>query len=73
LNTSTVNFDSDSSSDYYDEKWDKMTRYLEFQEAYCNPSKYRGRCDPNNPELIEWFAKRKLTKRLENWGQMIVN
>lgn len=39
LNVSKLNFDRNPSSAYYDENWDKMTRYLEFQETYCIPTK----------------------------------
>lgn len=30
---------SEPSSSYYDLDWDKMTRYLDFQETYCIPTK----------------------------------
>ncbi|EFO26815.2 hypothetical protein LOAG_01669 [Loa loa] len=73
LNFSAHNFGLRPSSDYYNEKWDKMTRYLEFQETYCTPTKYKGKCDPKDPDLIAWFAKKKLSKRLKHWGEMIVN
>lgn len=39
LNLSAYDFGLQPSSDYYNEKWDKMTRYLEFQETYCIPTK----------------------------------
>ncbi|VDK49579.1 unnamed protein product [Anisakis simplex] len=67
------NFLSRPSSDFYTEDWDKMSRYLDFQETYCKPGKFTGDCDPNNPKLKEWFAKKRLTKRLQSWGEMIVN
>ncbi|OZC09291.1 GNT-I family protein [Onchocerca flexuosa] len=73
LNFSVHNFGLQPSSDYYNEKWDKMTRYLEFQETYCIPTKYNGKCDPNDPNLIAWFAKKRLSKRLKHWGEMIIN
>ncbi|KHN84784.1 Putative alpha-1,3-mannosyl-glycoprotein 2-beta-N-acetylglucosaminyltransferase [Toxocara canis] len=67
------NFTSRPTSDFYIEDWDKMTRYLDFQETYCKPGKFAGVCDPKNPELVEWFRKKRLTKRLQSWGEMIVN
>ncbi|KAL3990968.1 GNT-I family protein [Acanthocheilonema viteae] len=73
LNLSAHNFGLQPSSDYYNEEWDKMTRYLEFQETYCIPTKYNGKCDPKDPDLIAWFAKKRLSKRLKHWGEMIVN
>uniref|UniRef100_A0A1I8EI27 Alpha-1,3-mannosyl-glycoprotein 2-beta-N-acetylglucosaminyltransferase n=2 Tax=Wuchereria bancrofti TaxID=6293 RepID=A0A1I8EI27_WUCBA len=73
LNLSAPNFGLQPSSDYYNEKWDKMTRYLEFQETYCTPTKYNGKCDPKDPNLIAWFAKKRLSKRLKHWGEMIIN
>ncbi|VDN05761.1 unnamed protein product, partial [Thelazia callipaeda] len=73
LNSSDFNFNLLPSSAYYDEKWDKMTRYLEFQETFCKPTKYVGKCDPKDPDLIAWFKKKNLSKRLKNWGEMIVN
>uniref|UniRef100_F1KYW1 Alpha-1,3-mannosyl-glycoprotein 2-beta-N-acetylglucosaminyltransferase n=1 Tax=Ascaris suum TaxID=6253 RepID=F1KYW1_ASCSU len=68
-----LDFISQPSSAFYNTDWDKMTRYLDFQETYCRPGKFTGACDPNNPELKEWFKKKRLTKRLQSWGEMIVN
>ncbi|VDK85590.1 unnamed protein product [Litomosoides sigmodontis] len=73
LNLSAYEFGLQRSSDYYNEKWDKMTRYLEFQETYCIPTKYSGKCDPKDPDLIAWFTRKRLSKRLKHWGEMIVN
>uniref|UniRef100_A0A915PEF1 Alpha-1,3-mannosyl-glycoprotein 2-beta-N-acetylglucosaminyltransferase n=1 Tax=Setaria digitata TaxID=48799 RepID=A0A915PEF1_9BILA len=73
LNLSAHDFGLQLSSDYYNENWDKMTRYLEFQETYCIPTKFVGRCDPKDPDLIAWFTKKRLLKRLKHWGEMIVN
>lgn len=33
------NFTKFVSSDVYNDKWDKMTKFLEFQEIYCKPNK----------------------------------
>uniref|UniRef100_A0AC34RKS6 Alpha-1,3-mannosyl-glycoprotein 2-beta-N-acetylglucosaminyltransferase n=1 Tax=Panagrolaimus sp. JU765 TaxID=591449 RepID=A0AC34RKS6_9BILA len=63
---------SEPSSKLYSDEWDKMTRYLDFAEFYCKPSKWRGKCDPNDPEMILWFKNRGQTKRLKSWGEMIV-
>lgn len=73
LNAVSFKFGDLNSSAFYDEKWDKMTRYLEFKETYCVPTKFTGNCDPKDPVLIAWFAKKLLSKRLKQWGEMIVN
>lgn len=35
-----LDFISQPSSAFYNTDWDKMTRYLDFQETYCRPGKY---------------------------------
>ncbi|VDD96280.1 unnamed protein product [Enterobius vermicularis] len=62
-----------NSSEVYDEVWDKMTRFLDFEQLYCTAKKYTGKCDPKSKDLIAWFEKKKLLKRLTAWGEMIVN
>uniref|UniRef100_A0A914VHJ9 Alpha-1,3-mannosyl-glycoprotein 2-beta-N-acetylglucosaminyltransferase n=1 Tax=Plectus sambesii TaxID=2011161 RepID=A0A914VHJ9_9BILA len=57
----------------YNETWDDMNRYLEFAELFCRPGRYTGKCDPKDPEMIAWFAKRKQSKRLSEWKNLIVN
>lgn len=81
-----VPFGSMPSSKIYNDEWDQMNRYLDFSELYCKPGKYEikrvpidnstfrwtGKCDPNDPDMIEWFKKRNQSKRLAAWGKMIV-
>lgn len=66
-------FGLENSSDIYDEKWDKMTKFLDFEMLYCRAKKYTGKCDPKSKEMIAWFEKKKMSKRLAAWGDMIVN
>uniref|UniRef100_A0A0N5AZE7 Alpha-1,3-mannosyl-glycoprotein 2-beta-N-acetylglucosaminyltransferase n=1 Tax=Syphacia muris TaxID=451379 RepID=A0A0N5AZE7_9BILA len=66
-------FSKKNSSEVYDEDWDKMSKFLDFQQMYCTPSKFSGKCDPKSKEMHEWFKSRKILKRLEVWGDMIVN
>ncbi|KAH7725358.1 UDP-GlcNAc:a-3-D-mannoside-beta-1 [Aphelenchoides avenae] len=68
----TKPFGAVPSSSVYDEKWDLMSRYLDFAELYCRASRWTGKCDPKDPGMIEWFRKRNQMKRLEAWGEMIV-
>jgi alpha-1,3-mannosyl-glycoprotein beta-1,2-N-acetylglucosaminyltransferase len=65
-------FGTFSSQEIYDEKWDKMARYLDFSEFYCKPSRWTGTCDPKDPGMIDWFKRRNQLKRLNAWGKMIV-
>lgn len=60
------------TSELYNDDWDKMTRYLDFAEFYCKPTKWTGKCDPHDPDMVAWFQKRGQLKRLQNWGEMIV-
>ncbi|VDM58174.1 unnamed protein product [Angiostrongylus costaricensis] len=57
----------------YDPIRDFQLRYLEFAKVFCNSKMYTGICDPNSPEMIAWFVKKKWVKRLESYGKMIVN
>uniref|UniRef100_A0A0K0D660 Alpha-1,3-mannosyl-glycoprotein 2-beta-N-acetylglucosaminyltransferase n=1 Tax=Angiostrongylus cantonensis TaxID=6313 RepID=A0A0K0D660_ANGCA len=57
----------------YDPIRDFQLRYLEFAKVFCNSKMYTGICDPNSPEMIAWFVKKKWLKRLESYGKMIVN
>lgn len=66
-------FSRKNSSDVYDETWDKKTKFLDFEQLYCTPRKYTGKCDPKSKEMIEWFMAKKMLKRLAAWGDMIVN
>ncbi|TMS35428.1 hypothetical protein L596_002835 [Steinernema carpocapsae] len=62
-----------SSSELYSNDWDRMTRFLEFQETYCRPGKWTGKCDPADPGMVEWFKKRNRMKLLKAWSDVIVN
>uniref|UniRef100_A0A915EVN7 Alpha-1,3-mannosyl-glycoprotein 2-beta-N-acetylglucosaminyltransferase n=1 Tax=Ditylenchus dipsaci TaxID=166011 RepID=A0A915EVN7_9BILA len=59
-----------SSSKIYDVEWEKMSRYLDFAEVYCKPSRWKGKCDPKDAAMIDWFDKKRLRKRLESWGEL---
>ncbi|KAI6192333.1 hypothetical protein M3Y97_00326000 [Aphelenchoides bicaudatus] len=61
-----------TSETIYDIRWDLMNRFLDFQATYCKPSKWAGKCDPKSPEMIAWFDKKRMRKRLDAWGEMIV-
>ena len=65
-------FGSFPTSELYNDDWDKMIRYLDFAEFYCKPTKWTGKCDPHDPDMIAWFKKRGQSKRLEAWGEMMV-
>lgn len=56
----------------YEPDWDKMYRYLEFASVYCKVGKYEGKCNPYSSEMKQWFEKKRWTKRLAGWGEMIV-
>ena len=56
----------------YEPDWDKMYRYLEFESVYCKIGKYEGKCNPYSDEMKQWFEKKRWTKRLAGWGEMIV-
>lgn len=68
----TQSFQNLTSDSIYDLKWDLMNRFLDFQATNCKPSKWTGKCDPKSPEMIAWFEKKRMRKRLEAWGEMIV-
>ncbi|KAK0395721.1 hypothetical protein QR680_001399 [Steinernema hermaphroditum] len=54
-----------SSSYLYTADWDRMSRYLEFEELYCRPGKWTGKCDPADPGMTEWFKKRNRMRLLK--------
>ena len=57
----------------YNETWDDMMRYLDFAELFCRPGRWTGKCDPKDPDMIMWFEKRKQSKRLTEWKNLVVN
>ncbi|CAD5229799.1 unnamed protein product [Bursaphelenchus okinawaensis] len=59
-----------ADNDIYDEKWDKMSRFLDFEAVIC--VKYSGKCDPYSAEMKEWIKSKRYTKKVANFGEMIV-
>uniref|UniRef100_A0A1I7XXH2 Alpha-1,3-mannosyl-glycoprotein 2-beta-N-acetylglucosaminyltransferase n=1 Tax=Steinernema glaseri TaxID=37863 RepID=A0A1I7XXH2_9BILA len=62
-----------SSSVVYTQDWDRMNRFLEFEELYCKSGKWTGKCDPADPGMINWFKKRNRMRLLNSWTDVIVN
>ncbi|KAI1704591.1 GNT-I family domain-containing protein [Ditylenchus destructor] len=65
-------FGSMPSSSVYLTEWEAMSKYLDFAELYCKKTRWTGKCDPKDPDMIAWFEKKKMKKRLEAWGELKV-
>ncbi|KAI1710849.1 GNT-I family domain-containing protein [Ditylenchus destructor] len=65
-------FGSMPSSHVYLTEWEAMSKYLDFAELYCKKTRWTGKCDPKDPDMIAWFEKKKMKKRLEAWGELKV-
>lgn len=35
--------------------------------------RYTGVCDPESPDMVAWFKKKRWLKRLQAYGKMMVN